>query len=144
MLHPCYQIRPYQSNELWFFDDPKVGLYREGLTDGVPEVLIEVCRRSGLNPQNFLLKFSDRIDFKFNLRFEEPLRNGSLYWWLEGEMNCWFCPALLCYFPEPPQSISFQVSTGTQIYIDPTVQKSESHPEPVTKAPLSRMYKQNQ
>ncbi len=109
MLNTYYHIRPYQSNGLWFFDDPKVGLIKEGLTDGVPEVLVGACLKCGIDPSGFLLRFSPDDLFEFHLKLSGRLRNGHLYLWLEGDINCWFCPALLRYFNSPPENISFNI-----------------------------------
>lgn len=104
----CYTIKPYQQNTLWFFDDPSVGLLKEGLTDGVPELIKKACELSKIK-NLFFLTFSDQKIGKKFLVFKKPLRNGNLYHWEKLKMDCWFCPALFRYFDRPPAKIWFEV-----------------------------------
>jgi hypothetical protein len=102
----CFFIKPYQDGSLWFFDDPSVGLFREALTDGVPEVLAQACFFSDVK-KIFCVSFSNHPLGDYFLNHVKPLRNGNLYKW--NNMKCWFCPALLKYFQKPPKTIWFSV-----------------------------------
>ena len=109
-----YTIFPYQKGKLWFFDDPSLGLTQEALTDGVPEVIAKACRMNFVE-QSFFLTFSCQNIGKYFLDFVKPLRNGNLYVWKKFGMKCWFCPALLLYFPVPPRKIWFSVFSHKNI-----------------------------
>jgi hypothetical protein len=104
----CFSINPYCIKGDWFFDDPKVGLFREGLTCGTPEVLLKACNLKSING-SFTVLFSNFSLGEYFLNFKKPLRDGNLYFWHEQKMSCWFCPALLKYFSSPPQKIWFQL-----------------------------------
>lgn len=112
VLHLSYTIRPYREDHLWMFDDPKVGLFREGLRQGTPEVLMRACELRGIEPVGFVAAFSvqQKIAAMHRLDLRGPVWNGTQYYWHDQQMLCWFCPALLRYFTEPPTQIWFQVS----------------------------------
>jgi hypothetical protein len=103
----CFTIKPYQQCEKWFFDDLKLGLTREGLTDGTPEVLQRAMQIRNLSNAKF--HFSDKQKFSFTLKLMGKHRNGHRYFWTEEKMVCWFCPALLRFFSFPPVFIWFEV-----------------------------------
>lgn len=81
---------------------------REGLTDGTPETLLRACELAGID-SNFVVGFTDTKFGIHCLDFVTLLRDGSQYYWADQQMYCWFCPALLKYFPEPPKQIYFTV-----------------------------------
>lgn len=109
----CYTIRPYRYSGLWYFDSPEVGLMCEGLTDGAPEVLLRACELAGIN-SNFIVGFTDTKFGMHCLDFVTPLWSGSQYRWADQNMVCWFCPALLKFFPEPPKQIYFSVFSNLE------------------------------
>ncbi len=110
VLHPSYTIKPYREGHLWMFDDPKVGLFREGLRQGTPEALIRACEIRGIEPIGFVAAFSVTIFGPMHrLDLIGPLWHGTQYLWANQQMTCWFCPALLRYFAVPPNEIWFQV-----------------------------------
>ncbi len=104
----CFSISPYRKGCEWFFDDPKLGLFREGLTCGTPEVILKACNLKSMQTPN-LVFFSNQFFGKNFLNFLKPLRDGNLYFWSEQKMQCWFCPALLKYFSKPPKKIWFEI-----------------------------------
>jgi hypothetical protein len=125
MQKPCFTIKPYCESNLWFFDDPTVGLTREGLTDGTPEVLLRACDLKNIGP-NFVVRFSD-TNFGFNrLDIIGPVLLGTQYYWAEQNMICWFCPALLKYFPVPPAQIYFCVFNARKRFSSSSVRSNLS------------------
>lgn len=103
VTHFAYRITPYRRNNRWYFDDPKVDLVQEGLTDGTPEVFLA----AGSGDIHFSTEpfvGSHRLDLI------GPRRDGHKYVWRARGLRCWFCPALLRYFREPPQKIWFRAS----------------------------------
>jgi hypothetical protein len=103
-----FNINPYQEGGLWFFDEPKLGLYKEGLTDGTPEVLSQAITLSKLN-QPISVLFSDVPIFEHSLVLLGPFKTGHQYYWTQQNMVCWFCPALLRFFKKPPSRIWFRI-----------------------------------
>lgn len=114
MQKPCFTIKPYCCSDLWFFDDPEVGLIREGLTDGTPEVLLRACELADIDSK-FVVGFTDAKFGIHRLDFVMPIWSGSQYYWSEQNMICWFCPALLKYFPAPPKQIYFTVFSSNGV-----------------------------
>lgn len=110
----CFTINPYCESDCWFFDDPAVGLTREGLTYGTPEVLLRACEISGVG-SNFTVGFTDTKFGIHRLDFAELRRDGSFYYWADQQMYCWFCPALLRYFSSPPKQIYFFVFSSNGV-----------------------------
>lgn len=106
----CFTINPYLDGHLWMFDDPKVGLLREGLRRGTPEVLVRACELRGMEPVGFVAAFSvTNFVPMHRLDLLGPLWHGTEYHWDDQQMTCWFCPALLRYFSVPPQELYFCV-----------------------------------
>lgn len=92
----------------WFFDDKRLGLFAEGLTDGTPEVIS--CAMSLKNLQHPVeVLFLDKPQFEHVVCLLRPYKNGHQYVWKEKNMICWFCPALLKFFKKPPDKIWFKV-----------------------------------
>lgn len=115
MQHLCYRIVPYRTKLGWQFDDAKVGLVAEKITDGVPEVFLAAAAMLAINDP-LAVYFSDR-PLGGRVRWLQlwhvgPLREGNLYHFSKARLDCWFCPALLRYFPEPPAVIHFKPATG--------------------------------
>lgn len=104
MLFPTFKIEPYIDQGGWYFDDLKVGLLREPLTDGVPEILSVFC---GEHPENFQVWFSDtNLGRPFVTIVKEGLYMGStVYQQQPAGYQCWLCPALLRYFTKAPDEI---------------------------------------
>jgi|694.fasta_scaffold68123_2 hypothetical protein len=106
MFKPYLKLHPYQKEDKWFFDEPSLNLYMEGLTDGTPEVILRAMNILKIKKPIFV-RFSNLPQFRFELQLLGQLRNGHQYFWKEQNMICWFCPALLKYFTKPPKSIWF-------------------------------------
>lgn len=102
-----YRIKPYIRDSEWFFDDPDRGLLEEGLTDGVPEILISMYeRKKTTTAGNAVVWFTSEphVLSELTIYYVEPRMHGSLYRAEDGR-ECWFCPALLRYYKEPPATL---------------------------------------
>lgn len=102
MLHPTFRIDPYLEDGSWYFDDPKVGLVHEPLTDGVPELLALICDGE---PERCRLLFHDT---KIGQPMITLVRDGSylgssVYHDPVTKQECLLCPALLRYFSQAPE-----------------------------------------
>jgi hypothetical protein len=98
-------IKPYTKGPNWFFDDPGKGLLKEGLTDGVPEMLVWLYERKKTTTGNAVVWFSSEPHAcDVTLRYVGPWWHGSLYRCEDGR-ECWLCPALLRYYEEPPATL---------------------------------------
>jgi len=102
-------IKPYLWNNMWVFDDPAVGLDKEALVAGMPELIVSGCKLAGIeNPENgFVAVFSKDPfpGYKICLEWVREEWNGNVYKWSETGQEGWLCPALLKYFDEAPQKM---------------------------------------
>jgi len=110
-------IKPYKWNGMWVFDDPAVGLDKEGLVGGMPEIIELACRQLGVsNPHNgFLCVFSkDKFpDAKLCLEWVREEDGGNVYRWPEMNMEGWLCPALFKYFEVRPDKLYVDARSAT-------------------------------
>lgn len=112
-----YTIHPYKWHNIWVFTDPRAGLFREMLVQGVPE-LIEHATAHLPDPESgFTARFSD-VPFPTQgpptvLRLSEPLEDGSAWyvWQSMGSVGqCWLCPNLLRYYTAQPETIYVEIT----------------------------------
>jgi hypothetical protein len=104
-------IKPYRWSGLWVFDDARVGLDKEPFVGGADTMIDAAVARKGIKDahKGFVLLFSagpfPGADMELTwLRAEG---GGNVYGW-EGREG-WLCPALLKYFPAPPERIYVQM-----------------------------------
>ncbi len=102
-------IFPYEHEGMWVFDDEKVGLNREPLVAGIPEIIEYATTLAGIdNPRNgFALTFSATPfpEHQATLLWDRQEYDGNFYK-LEGtDMEGWLCPALFKYFDKTPKKI---------------------------------------
>jgi hypothetical protein len=104
-------IHPYLDHGVWVFDDPAVGLVKEALVAGMPEIIRHMI---GREEHAFTVVFSD-IPFPSHNFVLCHLRGedfGGDWYALEGtNLEGWLCPALLKYFPEAPENLYLEVRT---------------------------------
>ena len=105
-------IKPYMWEGLWVFDDPSVGLDKEALVAGMPEMILHACTAVGIqNPEKGFLALFSKDPFpgaKICLQWVREDMGGNVYMYKEANIEGWLCPALFKYFDEAPQ----------QMYID--------------------------
>jgi hypothetical protein len=106
-------IRPYRWEGLWVFDDPAVGLDKEPLVAGVPEMIERATAQLGIaEPERgFVLLFSDEPfpGAQVCLEWARAESGGNVYRWAEEGREGWLCPALLRYFREPPARLHVEL-----------------------------------
>lgn len=104
-------IKPYKWEKMWVFDDPLVGLAKEALVAGVPEILEELLERQGIQleeaEKGFLVTFS-AIPFpghRMSCTWVGEEVDGNWYEESVSKKQGWLCPALLKYFHKPPKNL---------------------------------------
>ena len=103
-------IRPYKYDEMWVFDDEKVGLLREPFVAGADTIIDRLVANIPNAEAGFSLLFSASpfpgYQVKFDWRREQY--GGNWYYNAELDMEGWLCPALFKYFPEAPKEFYAQ------------------------------------
>ncbi len=103
-------IHPYKYDEMWVFDDEKVGLVREPFVAGADKIIDQIVANIANAESGFNLLFSARpfpgYQVKFDWRREEY--GGNWYYLAMLDMEGWLCPALLKYFGEAPKEFYAQ------------------------------------
>lgn len=106
-------IFPYKYQGVWVFDDERVGLEKEALVAGVPEILERLCVEQGIHDpeKGFALIFSGQPFPTHHLKatWIGSDEHGVGNWYSAYEdMHGWLCPALLKYFSSPPPHLYIQ------------------------------------
>lgn len=116
-------VFPYNDQGIWMFDDERVGLEREALVAGVPEML-KILTKDIPNPEaGFCLLFSDTpfpgaakmVRDDSEVEKDEDGKVGTWYIWEEQGLRGWLCPALSLYYPEGAPS-EFWVEAKVKTY----------------------------
>ncbi len=108
-------IHPYLYQGIWVFDDETVGLDKEALVAGVPEIMERLCAEQNIpDPQGgFTVVFSGGPFPGHHLKAtwvrEGDQGFGNWYSAYDGTMEGWLCPALFKYFDKAPESLYIQV-----------------------------------
>ena len=103
-------IHPYKFDEIWVFDDEKVGLVREPFIAGADTIIDRMVAHIPDAEKGFSLIVSANpfpgYQSKFEWRREEY--GGNWYYSSEFDMEGWLCPALLKYFEAAPKELYAQ------------------------------------
>ncbi|MEM9155828.1 MAG: DUF6717 family protein [Cyanobacteria bacterium J06642_2] len=103
-------IHPYKYENMWVFDDEKVGLLQEPFVAGADTIIDSMVRNIPNAQSGFSLLFSTNpfpgYQFKFNWRREEY--GGNWYYIASIDREGWLCPALLKYFDRAPPELYVQ------------------------------------
>ena len=111
-MNSLFAIAPYKFEDMWVFDDPKVGLLQEPFVSGA-DTIIDVLTEDLPNAANgFKLTFSPEPFPGYSARFVwiRPEHGGNWYSWPERGMEGWLCPALFKYFESAPRELYAKVS----------------------------------
>jgi hypothetical protein len=93
------------------FDDPAVGLDKEPLVAGMPE-MIRVATRAIPDAARGLVALFSAAPFPgadIVLHWDREEMGGNYYRWPEKKLEGWLCPALFRYFDEAPGRLYVQV-----------------------------------
>jgi hypothetical protein len=109
IMNDVKTIRPYDYYGMLVFDDPSVGLDKEPLILGVPEILFGLCELSGIkNPkQGFLLNFCAVAFDGFQAQANRLTEENGGWWYQFGPQKGWLCPQLFRYYDQAPLKIFF-------------------------------------
>ncbi len=118
MSNQIFIIKPYLWEGIWVFDDPNVGLLKEALVAGVPEIIKKVTEEQGIsNPENgFLCLFSEdpfpdhHVCLEWIREDKTEGQSGNVYRY--GNQEGWLCPALFKYFDHTPKKLYIQVKAA--------------------------------
>jgi hypothetical protein len=111
MKNSIFVIKPYRWEGLWVFDDPSAGLVREPFVGGADTMIDVATANIPHADQGFVAVFSAGYfpDARIVLEWVREEGGGNIYRWPEKGMEGWLCPALLRYFPSPPEKLYVQV-----------------------------------
>ncbi len=111
MQNAVYSIRPYRWQNMWVFDDERVGLVKEPFVMGIPEMINNAVAHLATPELGFTLLFNntglptaDVILHKLN-----PDSGGTWYKQEGTEMKGWLCPALFKYYPDAPEKLYIKI-----------------------------------
>jgi hypothetical protein len=111
MANQIMVIKPYRWEEMWVFDDERVGLEREPFVAGADTIIDVAVARKGITnaEKGFFLLFSGDPfpGADVELAWVRKEMGGDVYSW-EGREG-WLCPALLKYFQQAPLKIYAQL-----------------------------------
>lgn len=106
-------IRPYQWEGIWVFDDPAVGLDKEALVAGMPELIEMATAKAGIRePEKGFVALFSKDPFPNAQVCLEHVREeggGNVYRWPEVDREGWLCPALFRYFDQAPERLYIEV-----------------------------------
>jgi hypothetical protein len=106
-------IRPYKWEGVWVFDDPSVGLDKEALVAGMPELIEIATARAGIeNPEKGFVVLFSQDPFptaQVCLGWVREEWGGNVYRWPEVGKEGWLCPALFRYFDQAPERLYIEV-----------------------------------
>jgi hypothetical protein len=110
-MNQIFAIKPYLWNGTWVFDDANVGLFREALVSGMPELIRLATQEAGIeNPEAGFVALFSRDPFpgaSVELEWVREESGGNTYRWRDQEG--WLCPALFRYFQGAPRRLYVQV-----------------------------------
>ncbi len=106
-------IRPYKWEGVWVFDDPAVGLDKEALVAGMPELIEIATAQAGIRqPEKGFVALFSKDPFPTAQVCLERVREesgGNVYCWPEVGREGWLCPALFRYFDRAPERLYVEV-----------------------------------
>ena len=108
-MNAIHIIQPYWHGGTWVFDDDRFGLSREPFVAGADTIISKMVESIPHARSGFKLTFS-AIEFpgaelEVTRKGDGDGTAGTYYRAEKLEMDGWLCPALLHYFPTPPEKI---------------------------------------
>jgi hypothetical protein len=103
-------IYPYKYEEMWVFDDERVGLIQEPFVAGADKI-IEQMVTDIPNPENgFVLMFAGTPFpcYKATLEWRREEYGGNWYHSSQLNIEGWLCPAMFKYFEKAPKNLYVQ------------------------------------
>jgi hypothetical protein len=101
-------IEPYRHEGAWVFDEPRVGLHREPFVAGINEMIDRWVVGIPDAAHGFRLHFAS-FPFEGHQAVLTWVRADPVegHWYRADDQGDegWLCPALFCFFFEPPRQI---------------------------------------
>lgn len=109
-MNTLHILSCYWSDGTWCFDDASRGLLKEPFVFGADAILTRAAELLGISDakeNGFRLLFSD-ANFPHSFAFAERMEaEAGGHWYSVGGFRGWLCPAMLKYYPAPPDRIYF-------------------------------------
>lgn len=107
-----FSITPYYHSGFWVFDDERVGLVKEPFVEGIPEIIEYWHLILGMKDakKGFKATFSANPMPNCTSVLSKIRDEFGGAWYKDEETNLegWLCPALLLYYPTPPEFLYFK------------------------------------
>ncbi len=107
MSNSIIVIFPYKYEEMWVFDDSKVGLIQEPFVSGMPQIIDILVKDIPNAEKGFKLLFSTTPfpEYQVKMSWLKQEYQGNWYYWQEEDKKGWLCPALFKYLQIAPPEI---------------------------------------
>lgn len=107
-------IHPYKYEQMWVFDDQKVGLLQEPFVAGADQIIDRMVVEIPDAEAGFSLLFSATPFPGYQLKFEWRRQEygGNWYYCAALDLEGWLCPALFKYFDQAPQEFYAQAKAS--------------------------------
>ncbi|HEX8357737.1 MAG TPA: DUF6717 family protein [Segetibacter sp.] len=111
MQNGIFSIRPYRWQNMWVFDDDRVGLAKEPFVSGIPEIIDNAVAHLP-NPQaGFTVLFNNTGIPSADVVLKKlDIESGGTWYEQEGTgLKGWLCPALFKYYPQAPERLYIKI-----------------------------------
>ena len=110
-------IHPYKYDEMWVFDDEKVGLFQEPFVSGADDIIERMVTEIPNAVTGFSLLFSGDPFPGYQLKFDWRRTEYSGNWYYSADLDRegWLCPALFKYFDAAPKEFYAQFKAKTKL-----------------------------
>ena len=104
-------IFPYKIEDIWVFDDEKVGLIQEPFVSGADVILDKLTHHIPNADKGVKLLFSESKfpGFQEELDWVRSEHGGNWYEIKSLNMEGWLCPAMFKYFVDAPKKIFLEI-----------------------------------
>jgi len=119
-------IYPYNEGGAWVFDDDRVDLNKEAFVAGADTFIDLGLQELGIMGDDGFRAIFSAVPFpnhQFSLKHKTDGAGGTkglmgnVYHSPEFGIEGWFCPALYCYFKEPPEAMYIRFEALTPDHI---------------------------
>ena len=112
MQNAVFSIRPYRWQNMWVFDDERVGLVKEPFVMGIPEIINKAVAHLPDAETGFTVLFNNTGLPAADVVLEKlETDSGGTWYQQEGtDLKGWLCPALFKYYPVAPEKLYIKVS----------------------------------
>lgn len=111
MQNAVFSLRPYRWQNMWVFDDERVGLVKEPFVMGIPEIIDKAVAHLKNPEAGFTLLFNNTGLPSADVVLKKANSDSGGTWYQqEGTgLKGWLCPALFQYYPQAPDTLYIKV-----------------------------------